>query len=46
LMFAIYEVEQVRLATPERVLRDELELHPRNEESPRRASPWDEPMAT
>jgi hypothetical protein len=46
LLFAIYEVEQVRLVTPERVLRDELELHPPPDDSQRRASPWDEPMVT
>ncbi|MBI2479344.1 MAG: hypothetical protein HYV60_12150 [Planctomycetia bacterium] len=46
LLFAIYEVEQVRLATPERVLIDELEMHPRSDDSQRRASPWDEPLAT
>jgi hypothetical protein len=46
LLFAIYEVEQVRLVTPERVLRDELELHPPTNDSQQRASPWDEPMAT
>jgi hypothetical protein len=46
LMFAIYEVEQVRLATPERVLRDELELHPHRDESHLRTNPWDEPMPT
>ncbi|HUG66285.1 MAG TPA: hypothetical protein VMM76_00960 [Pirellulaceae bacterium] len=46
LLFAIYEVEQVRLVTPERVPRDEHEIHPRNDDSRRRASPWDEPMAT
>ena len=46
LLFAIYEVEQVRQVTPERVLQDELELHPPIDDSQRRASPWDEPMAT
>jgi hypothetical protein len=46
LAFAIYEVEQVRLATPERVLQDELDLHPRHDDSHIRTSPWDEPMAT
>jgi len=46
LLFAIYEVEQVRLATPERVLQDELELHPQPDEPRVRTSPWDEPMAT
>jgi hypothetical protein len=46
LVFAIYEVEQIRLVTPERVLRDELELHPQNDDLQRKASPWDEPMAT
>ncbi|MEO8494108.1 MAG: hypothetical protein ABI614_03490 [Planctomycetota bacterium] len=46
LLFAIYEVEQVRLATPERVLQDELELHPRRDDSHARTSPWDEPLPT
>ncbi len=43
---AIYEVEQVRLATPERVLQDELELHPPHDDPYARTSPWDEPRAT
>ena len=46
LLFTIYEVEQVRLATPERVLRDELELHPQHDDPQVRTSPWDEPTAT
>jgi hypothetical protein len=45
LLFAIYEVEQVRLATPERVLHDELQRHPASDASPVRTGPWDEPAA-
>lgn len=46
LLFVVYEVEQVRQATPERVLEDELEIHPRSDTRPSESSPWDEPMAT
>ncbi|MCA9122867.1 MAG: hypothetical protein KDB11_21925 [Planctomycetales bacterium] len=46
LLFAVYEVEQVRLATPDRVLRDEMEIHPLPRPSSVRSSPWDEPKAT
>ena len=40
-IFAAKEVEEVRLAAPNRVLQDELELHP--EAKPAKRSPWDEP---
>jgi hypothetical protein len=46
LLFAIYEVEQVRLATPERVLRDEREMHPITDEVRIGSSPWDDLKAT
>ena len=43
LLLAMREVEQTRLATPERVIEDELELHPEKAEQPRPpSSPWDE----
>jgi hypothetical protein len=42
LLFASYEVEQVRLATPGRVLEDELELNPQPNNVPTKTSPWDE----
>lgn len=44
LLLAIFEVEHVRLATPERVLRDERELRPPADETLPRTSPWDEPQ--
>ncbi|MEX0818293.1 MAG: hypothetical protein WD070_01835 [Pirellulaceae bacterium] len=44
LLFAIYEVEQVRLATPDRVLQDERERHPHPDRTPPRTSPWDDPI--
>ncbi|MCA9145697.1 MAG: hypothetical protein H6821_07145 [Planctomycetaceae bacterium] len=46
LLFAIYEVEQVRLATPERVLQDEREMHPSTDEKRGGSSPWDDLKAT
>ncbi len=46
LLFTIYEVEQVRLVTPERVLEDELALNPVRKDTSTRSSPWDEPSDT
>jgi hypothetical protein len=42
LFVAMREVEQVRLATPQRVLDDEWQLHPEKAPVPvRHKSPWD-----
>jgi hypothetical protein len=42
LIAAMREVEQVRLATPDRVLQDEWQLHPEKAPTPTRHwSPWD-----
>jgi hypothetical protein len=42
LFVAMREVEQVRLATPHRVLEDEWQLHPEKAPaSPRRKNPWE-----
>lgn len=41
-VFATKEVEQTRLAAPNRVLQDELELHPPEAKVVKRG-PWDEP---
>jgi hypothetical protein len=41
-VFATKEVEQTRLAAPNRVLQDELELHPPETKVVKRG-PWDEP---
>lgn len=42
LLFTVYEVEQVRLATPDRVLADEQHLHPTRKDIPTRSNPWDD----
>ena len=41
LVFTTYEVEQVRRATPQRVLEDERQLHPETKPA-KRHSPWDD----
>lgn len=41
-ILAAKEVEKIRIAAPNRVLQDELELHP-PEAKPVKRSPWDEP---
>ncbi|MCA9205883.1 MAG: hypothetical protein KDA59_22670, partial [Planctomycetales bacterium] len=42
LFFAVKEIEQVRLTTPERVVQDERELHPERFVEKKQATPWDE----
>ena len=43
LVLAMHEVEQVRLQTPQRVVDDEIQLHPEKAAPPHRpASPWDD----
>ena len=41
LVFTMFEVEQTRAATPQRVLQDDRELHPEKAPQPVRRSPWD-----
>jgi ABC-type transport system involved in cytochrome c biogenesis permease component len=43
LVFTMFEVEQTRAATPDRVLQDEQSLHPERADKPQKSSPWDEP---
>lgn len=41
LIFAMVEVEQTRLATPDRVLRDDREQQPESQTASKPTSPWD-----
>ena len=44
LFLTIREVANVRLETPDRVIEDEIQLHPEKAAEPRRPrNPWDEP---